>query len=331
MHPTFSVIFLTTLIGVGQGLFLALFSAQAYGMAKLLPQQDGNFFALGSFIALLFLLGGLFAAVFHLGKPSYMFTRAWRGMTQWRTSWLSRELIAMPAMMGLTFLYAVFHWFGWDANLYGWEVNGALVSGQLSLTVGILGVVGALALFVCTGMIYAAIKFLQEWSSPLTVVNYFVLGTASGFSCAAAYAAYRAPELTHFFGGWAIALTVVGLLTRGASLLRNARIKYKSTVQTAIGVRHTKVQQKAMGFMGGSYNTREYNHGKSFTFLKSVKWIFLLLGFVVPVGMLSVGVANTDGNLLLLAFMTQYVGLLFERWFFFAQANHPQNLYYQTI
>jgi DMSO reductase anchor subunit len=38
-----------------------------------------------------------------------------------------------------------------------------------------------------------------------------------------------------------------------------------------------------------------------------------------------------SGLLLLLAFAVQYVGLLFERWFFFAQANHPQNLYYQTI
>jgi len=154
MHPAFSVIFLTTLIGVGQGLFLALFSAQAYGMAKLLPAQSGSFFANGSFLALLFLLGGLFAAVFHLGKPSYMFTRAWRGMTQWRTSWLSRELIAMPAMMGLTFLYAVFHWFGWEVDLFGWHV-----SGQLSLAVGIFGVLGAIALFVCTAMIYAAVKF----------------------------------------------------------------------------------------------------------------------------------------------------------------------------
>jgi hypothetical protein len=27
----------------------------------------------------------------------------------------------------------------------------------------------------------------------------------------------------------------------------------------------------------------------------------------------------------------QYMGLIAERWFFFAQANHPQNLYYQTI
>jgi hypothetical protein len=30
MHPAFSVIFLTTLIGVGQGLFLALVTGQSY-------------------------------------------------------------------------------------------------------------------------------------------------------------------------------------------------------------------------------------------------------------------------------------------------------------
>jgi DMSO reductase anchor subunit len=34
---------------------------------------------------------------------------------------------------------------------------------------------------------------------------------------------------------------------------------------------------------------------------------------------------------LVLAFAVQYSGLLAERWFFFAQANHPQNLYYQSI
>jgi len=33
----------------------------------------------------------------------------------------------------------------------------------------------------------------------------------------------------------------------------------------------------------------------------------------------------------LLAVAVQLAGLLAERWFFFAQANHPQNLYYQAI
>ena len=37
------------------------------------------------------------------------------------------------------------------------------------------------------------------------------------------------------------------------------------------------------------------------------------------------------GSVLLLAFVVQYAGLLAERWFFFAQANHPQNLYYQSV
>ena len=31
------------------------------------------------------------------------------------------------------------------------------------------------------------------------------------------------------------------------------------------------------------------------------------------------------------AFALQFAGLLAERWYFFAEANHPQNLYYQAI
>jgi len=322
MHPAFSVIFLTTLIGVGQGLFLALFSSQAYSVVDVLPAQSGSFYALGGFMALLFLIGGLIASVFHLGHPE----RAWRAATQWRTSWLSREVIALPVTMGAIALYALINWLGIDADLYGLGVHG-----QLALSVGVFGVVATIALFACTAMIYAAIKFLQEWASPLTLANYFLLGTASGFSFATAYAATAAPDLTPFYGGWAITLTLAGLLSRAASLFRNARIKQKSSVQTAIGVRHNKVRQGAMGMMGGAYNTREYFHGRTLAFLKAVKWIFLILVFPLPVLLLWTGLMQNSADLLMLAFGVQYVGLLFERWFFFAQANHPQNLYYQVV
>ena len=322
MHPAFSVIFLTTLLGVGQGLFLALFSSQAYTSVNVLPAQPGGYYALGGLIALIFLAGGLVASFFHLGHPE----RAWRAATKWRTSWLSREVIALPAVMGLIALYALVNWLGLEADLWGIGL-----SGQVALSVGVLGVAATLALFVCTAMIYAAIKFLQEWASPLTLVNYFLLGTASGFTFATAYAALQAPGLVPFYGGWAIALSLAALLTRAASLLRNARLKQKSTLQSAIGVRHTHVQQRSMGMMGGAYNTREYFHGRTAAFLKSVKWIFLVLVFPLPVLLLWAGLAGENAQFLILAFAVQYVGLLFERWFFFAQANHPQNLYYQVV
>ncbi len=326
MHPTFSVIFLTTLIGVGQGLFLALFTEQSYSAANLLPAQDSSFYVTGSFIALAFLIGGLIAAIGHLGKPIYMLTRAWRGVTQWRTSWLSRELIALPLVMGLVFIFGAFHYFGWDADLFG----APELSGQLTLVIGTVTTAAVFGLFIATGMIYASLKFLQEWASALTVINYTLLGGASGFTLAAAYAAYAAPELTAFYAGWAMIITFAALITRIGSLIRNARIKYKSTIQTAIGVRHTKVQQKSMGMMGGSFNTREFFHGASAVFFKSVKWIFLVLVFPVPLLLLWSGMDGSK-ELLTMAFIVQYIGLLFERWFFFAQANHPQNLYYQTV
>ena len=325
MHPAFSVIFLTTLIGAAQGLFLALFSGQAYTELNLLPSMAGTgFFGYGAVIVMLLLIGGLISSFFHLGHPE----RAWRAASQWRTSWLSREVIALPLMMGVTFIYAVMHLAGLDGVIYSHGVNNF----TYSLLIGAFGVVAAFTLFICTAMIYACIKFLQEWSNPLTVINYILLGMASGFTLATAYSSYYdAPEMTKFLGVWAIILTVAGFLTRSASLIRNARIKYKSTVESAIGIRHNKIVQKAQGAMGGSFNTREYFHGASAYALKSIKWVFLLLVFPLPVLLISASLGEINSQVLVAAFIIQYIGLLAERWFFFAQANHPQNIYYQTV
>jgi sulfite dehydrogenase (quinone) subunit SoeC len=325
MFPALSVVFLTTLIGVGQGLFLALYTAQIYSLFDLLPAQDGRaFYAVGAVLAVLFLAGGLVASFFHLGRPE----RAWRAATQWRTSWLSREVIVLPLFAGLVALYGFAHLLGWSEPLLtlpgGYAVDASLVVGAAATVV-------CFALFVCTGMVYACVRFLQEWHSPLTVINYILLGGASGFVLATGLAAVSAPTVVRFFGGWAVVITMLALVFRVASLVRNARIKRVAALQTAIGIKHPHIRQKAQGFMGGSFNTREFFHGKSVQGLRSVQWAFLVLVFPLPLLLVVAGEKTLSAPSLFAAFGVQLLGLIAERWFFLAQAEHPQNIYYQSI
>lgn len=307
MNPAFSVVFLTTLIGAGQGLFLALFGAEIAGHA------DGarGFLLAGGGVALALTAGGLVASFFHLGRPE----RAWRSASMWRSSWLSREVIALPVFMGLLLLWTAGHAAG-----AGW-----------TLALGLLAALAALVLFVCTAMVYASIRFLQEWASAYTLVNYTLLGLASGCTLATALAAWGAPGLVAPLGTCAIAFTLAGLVSRGLSLARNARLHPRSTVQTAIGIRHPRIVQRSMGFMGGSFNTREFFHGRAPGTLRQVKWACLLGAFVLPLALLALGLGAASAGALALAFVVQYLGLLAERWFFLAQARHPQNLYYQAV
>jgi len=187
------------------------------------------------------------------------------------------------------------------------------------------------ALFICTAMIYACLKFLQEWHTPLTLINFVTLGTASGLMVAATLAAFVATSLVQPLAVAAIGVTLLAWLTRSAALFRNARIRPKSSLQTAIGIAHPRIAQKSQGLMGGSFNTREFFHGKTLYFLRTVKWIFLLLAFPLPILLAVTALVQGVPMLLVLACVVQYIGLVAERWFFFAQARHPQNIYYQVI
>jgi DMSO reductase anchor subunit len=325
MHPAFSVIFLTTLIGVGQGLFLALYTGQLYSVVEVVPVEDSHqHYGVGALLALVFLTIGLLSSFFHLGHPE----RGWRAAARWRTSWLSREVIVLPAFMGLVALYGLVHYLDLNPVLFTFRDTFRI---DLSLVIGAVATLVAFTLFLCTGMIYACIKFLQEWATPLTVINYTLLGSASGFTLATAFAAYGGSLLTDFYAGWAVLLTLVALVTRVSSLIRNRRIKHKSTLGTAIGIRHARIVQKSQGFMAGSFNTREFFHGASDTLFKLIKWAFLVTVFPLPALLLALGMGTSAVAVFVLAFVIQYLGLLAERWFFFAQANHPQNLYYQTV
>ncbi|MFV2032030.1 MAG: dimethyl sulfoxide reductase anchor subunit family protein [Gammaproteobacteria bacterium] len=325
MKPAFSVIFLTTLIGAGQGLYLAYYSAEVLSLLSVLPAMPASSQGAvwSGMISLGLLVAGLIASFFHLGHPE----RAWRAAAMWRTSWLSREVIALPVTMALIFVYTALKYLG-NRDVMIVLGNGYPV--EWSTAVGFLGMLAVIGLFVCTAMIYACLKFLRQWHSPLTVLNFLLLGSASGFTLAAVLSIQTDPQLFGYYSGFAIVLTISGFVSRYASLVRNKNLRSPSTLQSAIGIHHPTIRQMAQGAMGGSFNTRAFIHTYGATVVKLARWFFLLAVFVVPVILLLLGNQTTvvPG---LLAFSIQFIGLLVERWYFFIEAEHPQNVYYQMI
>ncbi len=325
MRPAFSVIFLTTLIGVGQGLFLSLVAGQFYWVIGATDIPDTkDFYATGSLLAFCFMAAGLIASFFHLAHPE----RAWRAAIRWRTSWLSREVLALPAVMGLLVLYGGLHWLDWRPVLMTF---GNMKDLDLTMATRYLGAALVMALFICTGMIYACMKFIQEWASPLTVLNFALMGSASGFVLATAYAGFMDSPLADFFSGGAIFLTLAALAGRITSLWRNKNIKHLSSLQSAVGLHHRNLRQLTRGFTAGAFNLKEFFHPGSPALLPVLTTAYMLLAFIAPLGLMVLAWSTGSMITFTLAFIVQYAGLLVERWVFFAEASHPQNLYYQKV
>jgi DMSO reductase anchor subunit len=63
--------------------------------------------------------------------------------------------------------------------------------------------------------------------------------------------------------------------------------------------------------------------------VRAARWAFLILAFPVPAFLLGWG--GGSFATFVAAFVLQFTGLLAERWYFFAEARHPQNIYYQSM
>lgn len=310
MNPAPSIILFTTLAGAGQGLVVVLAVASLSGAA-----MSRGFLAGALCAAAALLAAALAASFFHLGHP----LRAWRAALMWRTSWMSREVIVLPAFIAVVALWAARVAFAPEEHVPGraWPA---------------VAIAGACALWYCTAMIYACLRFIQEWSHPLTIANYTLIGLASGLVLAGALALVGGQAaLAAGLGPWAIAGTALAWFIRALSLRRNARLKPASTLQSATGIRHPRLVQVSMGMTGGSFNTREFFHRASIAAVRCTKLAFQVLGFALPALLVALFLVHGNAAWWLLAVPVQCVGLLAERWFFFAQARHPQNLYYQVV
>lgn len=312
MRPPWSMVIFTVLAGLGQGLLVMLVLEQWGSFSRQAPATDSPVFIVPSMLAFGLLLAGLISAFFHLGRPS----RAWRSASQWRTSWLSREIIVMPVVLGLAILHGLQGVLGLPA-----------LFGPLWTLVAPLALLACLSMWICTAMIYSCLKFLQEWATPWTPVAFILFGLTGG---------------ALFFGLSRVVLPVEGLLVSKpliglllASLAvkvlifkRNAGLRPKSSLSSATGI-PGNVRQVSMGITGGCFNTREFFHGLSLSLMRQLRPTVLMLAFVLPLAMLLL-LPLTPFSAGLIALL-HLLGMVAERWLFFAQANHPQNLYYQRI
>ncbi|MCS6892269.1 MAG: DmsC/YnfH family molybdoenzyme membrane anchor subunit [Rhodovarius sp.] len=308
MKPALSIVFFTVASGAGYGL---LFWLGLLLPAGLLPMA-GWFGVAGVAVALGLISAGLLSSLAHLGRPE----RAWRALSQWRSSWLSREGVAALATFapaGVFFL--------------------ALLAGRegVAAPAGLLAAVGAAATVYCTGMIYASLKPIRQWHHPLVVPGYLLFGAFTGAVLLALLAAA--------FGLGAGPALLAALLGAAGLALKRA---YWASVDAGPPIA-TVESATGLGFIGRvrpldpphtetNYLLREMAFRIARVHAARLRRIVLSAGFMLPALLLVAAALFGGGGALLLTWAAALLalgGMLVERWLMFAEATHTVTLYYR--
>jgi DMSO reductase anchor subunit len=311
MKPALSVIFFTTVAGAGYGL---LFWAGLLGAIGVLPPLPW-FGPAAVLTALVLASAGLIASTFHLGRAE----RAWRAISQWRTSWLSREGVASL----VTYLPAL----GF-ALVWGLAGEGAAITRAL----GALSACAAIVTVVCTAMIYASLKPIPAWGHRLVLPGYLGFALLCGGLLLAALQASQA--------GAAPSPAVAKVLLFLAAALGALKLHYWRSIDAAampatrgdaVGLPGRTVSVFERPHTEASYITREMAFVVARAHAERLRGLALLLFAVAPIACVLLigrvpGIAPAAW--LWLAAIAALAGAFVERWLFFAQARHVVTLYY---
>ncbi|MGZ3294943.1 MAG: dimethyl sulfoxide reductase anchor subunit family protein [Xanthobacteraceae bacterium] len=312
MHPAYSVILFTTASGAGYGLLIWLAASAAFNLVPRDPVL--GFCGLGLAIALVTL--GLLSSTLHLGRPE----RAWRALSQWRSSWLSREGVAAIA----TYIPIATLGFGW---VFGEFVPGQIVVGAA------LSVPCALITVWCTGMIYASLPTIRAWNQTLVSPVYVALALATGGVLMNLLLAVFGYELR-----WAAIGTLL-VLVLGAVLKR----VYWLTIDTAPKT-HTAEAATGLGRFGTvrpldpphtqpNFVMREMGYQVARRHAERLRRLSTALLFLLPIvaGLLSLLDLPNSIQIAIAALsaLSAVAGVLTERWLFFAEAEHVVMVFYR--
>lgn len=302
MHPAFSIIAFTTLSGLGYGL------AAALGLGLLDPAHVAT--KIAHCLALALISAGLLASTLHLGNPQ----RAWRALSQWRTSWLSREgVLAVATFVPLSLSALASLWSGVSLPL-----------------VGILGALLAACTVYCTSMIYASLKSVDAWHTPLTSACYLLFAASSGLTLASAFAATWGDGRLLPMMAFLALLPAWGV--KFAWWRRLDTLAPTSSPETATGLGAIgRVTLFERPHINDNYLNREMGFRVARKHASKLRRIALVAGGVVP-GLLLLLCLMLQGPaaaiVTALATLCHMLGLLVERWLFFAEARHAVMNYY---
>jgi DMSO reductase anchor subunit len=307
MHPALSIVFFTTASGAGFGLLTLTGIAAPLG---LVPQSPGfGFVALAT--AVILAVVGLLSSMLHLGRPE----RAWRAFSQWKTSWLSREGV----LSVLTFIPAAIFGLGW--LLFGW-------TGGLIGLCGFLTAMLAVCTTYCTGMIYASLKPIRQWNNGWVVPNYLALGLMSGLLLL---------HLIVRFWARPLAIPLAALIAIAVAWWLKERywrfidtVSAPSTVASATGLgRRGKVRMLEPPNTEENYLLKEMGFRIARKHRLRLRLIARIAAFFTPLVATLVALLGTASLLAsLVAVLSAALGLIVERWLFFAEAKHTVMLYY---
>lgn len=301
MQPAFSVIIFTVCSGAGYGLI---------ALTVLLALSDGvtgNAILSAGLTALVLITIGLLASTRHLANPR----NAWRAFSRFRSSWLSREAIFAVAFYPFAVLYIAI---AGGLGLSGWPVAAAAV----------LTAVLALATVFCTGMIYACLRTIRQWHSPLVPLNYLLLGLASGSLLLSLILALHGSPVVAAAGHLSLGLVAVAALVKLVYYYWIGQPQ-GSTINTAVGITRAQVRLFDSGQSSSNFLNREFGFQASAGLIRMLRSAVLVLAFALPLLLLALSQATAA---LTLAVLAALVGTGIERWLFFAEARHVVNLFY---
>ncbi|MGH7039919.1 MAG: dimethyl sulfoxide reductase anchor subunit family protein [Stellaceae bacterium] len=310
MHPGFSIVFFTTTSGAGFALLLLLGIGAPLGLVP-----ESSWFGLVALvIAALLSSGGLVSSTFHLGRPE----RAWRAFSQWRSSWLSREGVCAV----LTFVPAVIFGVGWV--FFGTTGDGIGLCGYIAAAL-------AAATVFSTGMIYASLKPIHQWYNRWTVPNYLLLGLMSGWLILDLLVRLwdRRAGVTAF---WTLIVVLVAWWAKESYWRFIDTTSAPSTVESATALgRRGRVRLFEAPHTEENYLLQEMGFRVARKHARRLRGIARLTAFIVPaiLTLIALVIGGTTGIITTaIAIVSAALGLVIERWLFFAEARHTVTLYY---